>query len=205
MCNFRQDRKVHKAFNLDANNNFNLENKKLVNVGQGTNNNDVVIKSQIQLIEGSSPGMVVNGKAVIYSGTGSVHAQSLYLKDAPDDGISNELRILTPHQSYNNIHLIIPDLKNFNGHGNRPSSEIMVTSVDQTVTGKKTCQNIEVPNPTKNNQPINKHYADHNFLNRLTGRQIGGDLDMRGNTIKYLKLDNTDSAAARVAELKLKS
>ena len=42
------------------------------------------------------------------------------------------------------------------------------------------------------------------FLNRITGGQIGGDLDMRGNTIKYLKLDNTESAAARVAELNLK-
>ena len=37
------------------------------------------------------------------------------------------------------------------------------------------------------------------------GGQIGGDLDMRGHTIKYLKLDNTDSAAARVAELNLKA
>ena len=143
----------------------------------------------------------MNDKAVIYSGTGSVHAQNLYLKDAPDDGLSNELRILTPHQSYNNIHLNIPDLKNFNGYGGRPSSEMMITSVDQTVTGKKTFQNIEVPTPTSNNQASNKYYVDHNFLNRLTGGQIGGDLDMRGNTIKYLKLDNADSAAAKVAEL----
>ena len=32
------------GFNLDANNNFNLENKKLINVKPGTDNNDVVIK-----------------------------------------------------------------------------------------------------------------------------------------------------------------
>ena len=38
----------------------------------------------------------------------------------------------------------------------------------------------------------------------MTGGQIGGDLDMRGHAIKFLKLDNTESAAARVAELKLK-
>ena len=50
----------------------------------------------------------------------------------------------------------------------------------------------------------NKYYVDHNFLNRLTGGQIGGNLDMRGHTIKYLKFDNADSAAARVAELNLK-
>ena len=79
------------GFNLDANINFNLENKKLVNVGSGTDANDVVTKAQIQLLDSASPGIVVNDKAVIYSGTGSVHAQSLYLKDAPDDGLSNEL------------------------------------------------------------------------------------------------------------------
>ena len=114
------------GFKLDANNNFNLENKKLVNVGQGTNNNDVVIKSQIQLLDSASPGNVVNDKVVVYSSSGSVHAQNMYLKDAPDDGLSNELRILTPHQSYNNIHLNIPDLKNFDGFGGRPSSEMMI-------------------------------------------------------------------------------
>ena len=80
----------------------------------------------------------------------------------------------------------------------------MITSVYQTVIGKKTFQNIVVPNPTTNNQATNKYYVDHNFLNRLTGGQIVGDLDMRGHTIKYLKFDNTDSAAARVAELNLK-
>ena len=192
------------GFKLDSNNNYDMQNKKLINVKPGTDANDVVIKSQIQLLDSASPGIVVNDKAVIYSSSGSVHAQSLYLKDAPDDGLSNELRILTPHQSYNNIHLNIPDLKNFDGFGGRPSSEMMITSVDQTVTSKKTFQNIEVPTPTSNNQASNKYYVDHNFLNRLTGGQIGGDLDMRGHTIKYLKMDNTDSAAARVAELNLK-
>ena len=71
---------------------------KLVNVGQGTNNNDVVIKSQLDtktnLLQGASPGTVVNDKAVIYSDKGSVHAQNLYLKDPPEDGLSNEIRIL---------------------------------------------------------------------------------------------------------------
>ena len=182
--------------------------KKLVNIQEGTNNNDAVTVAHVAnktiLLNQASPGIVVNDKAVIYSSSGSVHAQNMYLKDAPDDGLSNELRILTPHQSYNNIHLNIPDLKNFDGFGGRPSSEMMITSVDQTVTGKKTFQNIEVPTPTSNSQATSKYYVDHNFLNRLTGGQIGGDIDMRGHTIKSLKLDNTDSAAARVAEMKIR-
>ena len=196
------------GFKLTVAGDYDMQNKKLTNVKSGTDSNDAVNKSQLDattnLLHGSRAGDVVNDKAVIYSNTGAVHANSLYIEDPSDQGNSNEVRIMTEHQSYPNIHLNIPDLHNFNGHGGRPKSELMITSVEQTVTGKKVFENIEVHNPTSNNQATNKYYADHNFLNRITGGQIGGDLDMRGNTIKYLKLDNTESAAARVAELNLK-
>ena len=171
------------GYKLDANNDYDIENKKLVNVKQGTNNNDVVIKSQIQLFDSASPGTVVNDKAVIYSDSGSVHAQNLYLKDAPEDGLSNELRILTPHQSYNNIHLKIPDLKNYDGFGGRRSSEMMITSVDQTITGKNVCRDIEVPTPTSNIQASNKYYVDYNFLNSLNGGIILGTVSMNRNDL----------------------
>ena len=196
------------GFKLTDTGDYDMQNKKLVNVKSGTDSNDAANKSQLDsstiLLQGSRAGDVVNDKAVIYSNTGAVHARSLYLLDDPQDGNRNEVRLETPHQSYGNIHLNIPDLHNFDGYGGRPKSEVMVTSVEQTVTGKKVFENIEVHDPTSNNQATNKHYVDHNFLNRITGGQIGGDLDMRGNTIKYLKLDNTESAAARVAELNLK-
>ena len=197
------------GFKLDSNNDYDMQNKKLVNVKQGTNNNDVITKSQLDvktsLLDGARPSYVVNYKAAIYSGTGALHAQSLYLKDTPDGaGNSDEIRIMTEHQSYNNIHLHVPDLKNYDGYGGRPKSVMMISSVEQTIDGKKVFRDIEVPSPTSNNQATSKHYVDHNFLNRITGGQIGGDLDMRGHSIKYLKLDNTESAAARVAELNLK-
>ena len=196
------------GFKLTVTGDYDVQNKKLTNVKSGTDSNDAVNKSQLDattnLLHGSRAGDVVYDKAVIYSNTGAVHANSLYIEDPSDQGNSNDVRIMTEHQSYPNIHLNIPDLHNFDGHGGRPKSELMVTSVEQTVTGKKVFENIEVHNPTSNNQATNKYYVDHNFLNRITGGQIGGDLDMRGNTIKYLKLDNTESAAARVAELNLK-
>ena len=196
------------GFKLTVAGDYDMQNKKLTNVKSGTDSNDAVNKSQLDattnLLHGSRAGDVVNDKAVIYSNTGAVHANSLYIEDPSDQGNSNEVRIMTEHQSYPNIHLNIPDLQNFDGHGGRPKSELMVTSVEQTVTGKKVFENIEVHAPTSNNQATNKYYVDHNFLNRITGGQIGGDLDMKGNTIKYLKLDNAESAAARVAELNLK-
>ena len=277
------------GYHLTSDGDYDLQNRNLVNVKNGVNGSDAVTKSQLDtktsLLQGARPGFVVNDKAVIYSDTGSVHAQSLYLKDTPDGvGNSDEIRIMTEYQSYDNIHLYIPNLENYDGFGGRKRSEMMVTSVDQTVTGKKIFAAIEVPNPTSNSHPVNKqyldsklgtkldkiittnvnlnnkqlqnlgydindpgdvvslgftdqkylqnisdsdlnmnehriinslelvnsrdlttkNYVDQNFLNRITGGQIGGDLDMRGHTIKYLKLDNTESAAARVAELNLK-
>ena len=130
------------GFKLDLNNDYDMQNKKLVNVKQGTNNDDVITKSQLDiktsLLDGSRPSYVVNDKAAIYSSTGALHAQSLYLKDTPDGaGNSDEIRIMTEHQSRSNVHLNIPDIQNFDGYGGRPKSEFMITSVDQTVSGKK--------------------------------------------------------------------
>ena len=266
------------GFKLTPNGNYDIQNKKLVNVKQGADPNDVVTKSQIQLLD-NAPGDVRANKAVIYSNSGSVHTNSIYLQDTPDGaGSSNDVRLLTEHQSYENIHLNIPDLKNFDGHGGRAKSEIMVTSTEQHITGRKTFFDISVlkpdnndqaankkyvddeikkipspdlstylkkdgtvemtgnldmgnqqitnlganiqntydvvnlgfcdtkylqkvsnsdldmdnhkikdmAQPTDDNDAVNKHYVDHNFLNRLTPNAIGGDLDMRGHKIMIL-------------------
>ena len=50
----------------------------------------------------------------------------------------------------------------------------MVTSVEQTVMGKKVFENIEVHDPTSNNQAANKSYADTKLS--LTGGTMTGDL-----------------------------
>ena len=148
------------GFKLDGDNNYDIQNKKLVNVKQGADPNDVVTKSQIQLLD-NAPGNVQADKAVIYSETGSVHTNSAYLQDTPDGaGSFNSVRLMTEHQSYDNIHLHIPDLQNFDGYGGRAKSEIMVTSTEQDVTGKKVFSNIEVLKPTNNNQAANKKYVD---------------------------------------------
>ena len=187
------------GFKLTVTGDYDMQNKKLVNVKSGTDSNDAVNKSQLDattnLLHGSRAGDVVNDKAVIYSNTGAVHANSLYIEDPPDQGNSNEVRIMTEHQSYPNIHLNIPDLHNFDGHGGRPKSELMVTSVEQTVTGKKVFENIEVHDPTSNNQAANKSYADTKLS--LTGGTMTGDLilphhnyPIPGNTNKVINYES---------------
>ena len=187
------------GFKLMVTGDYDMQNKKLTNVKSGTEKNDAVNKSQLDattnLLHGSRAGDVVNDKAVIYSNTGAVHANSLYIEDPSDQGNSNEVRIMTEHQSYPNIHLNIPDLHNFDGHGGRPKSELMVTSVEQTVTGKKVFENIEVHDPTSNNQAANKNYADTKLS--LTGGTMTGDLilphdsyPVDGNTNKAISYES---------------
>ena len=187
------------GFKLTDTGDYDMQNKKLTNVKSGTDSNDAVNKSQLDattnLLHGSRAGDVVNDKAVIYSNTGAVHANSLYIEDPPDQGNSNEVRLMTEHQSYPNIHLNIPDLHNFDGHGGRPKSELMVTSVEQTVTGKKVFENIEVHDPTSNNQAANKSYADTKLS--LTGGTMTGDLilphhnyPIPGNTNKVINYES---------------
>ena len=187
------------GFELTVMGDYDMQNKKLTNVKSGTDSNDAVNKSQLDattnLLHGSRAGDVVNDKAVIYSNTGAVHANSLYIEDPPNQGNSNEVRIMTEHQSYPNIHLNIPDLHNFDGHGGRPKSELMVTSVEQTVTGKKVFENIEVHDPTSNNQAANKNYADTKLS--LTGGTMTGDLilpphnyPIPGNTNKVINYES---------------
>ena len=188
------------GFKLTDMGDYDMQNKKLTNVKSGTDSNDAVNKSQLDattnLLHGSRAGDVVNDKAVIYSNTGAVHARSLYLLDDPQDGNSNEVRIETTHQSYENIHLYVPDLHNFDGAGGRPMSELMVTSVEQTVVGKKIFENIEVHDPINNNQATNKNYVDTNFLD-LSGGAMTGEMilpnynyPVTGNTNKAISYEN---------------
>ena len=170
------------GFILTDNGDYNLQNKKMVNVKQGTDPNDAVTKSQIQLLDGAQSGTVVNNKSVIYSNTGSVHTNSIYLQDIPDGaGSFNDVRLMTEHQSYENIHLHIPDLKNFDGYGGRAKSEIMVTSTEQHITGRKTFFDINVLKPDNDNQAANKKYVDDS-VKKIPSPDLSGYLEKNGSS-----------------------
>ena len=178
------------GYHLTSDGNYDIQLKNLVNVKNGVNDSDAVTKSQLDtqtsLLQGARPGFVVNDKAAIYSGTGALHAQSLYLKDTPDDsGNSDEIRIITEHQSYENIHLNIPNLQNFDGFGGRRKSELMVTSVDQTIDGKKVFRDIEVPTPNVNNNPSTKKYVD-DLSNTKLDKIITKDVNLNNKQLLNL-------------------
>ena len=153
------------GFKLDSNGNYDLENKKLTNVKNGDANNDVMIKSQIegyvsnktQYLDGVLPAQVTNNKAVIYSPSGSIHTNDLSLKDKN----GQEVHFYNEAQDLNQCRLYVPNLKNNDSYGGRLKSDIMVTSIDQTIPGKKIFHDIQVPNPTIDGHASNKAYVDN--------------------------------------------
>ena len=152
------------GYKVDANGNFDIENKKLTNVQNGDMDHDVMVKSQIegyvstktQYLDGALPAKVSNNKAVIYSPSGGVHSNDLYLKDQ----YGQEVHFFTEDQDDNQIRLHIPNLKNYDGYGDRRKSSVVVTSIDQTIQGKKVFHDIEVPRPSSDMQACNKKYTD---------------------------------------------
>ena len=157
------------GFKLTKNNDFDLDNKKLTNVQSGDDENDVMTKQKIenyvsnktQYLDGALPTKVTSNKAVIYSNTGSIHSNSLYLKDQ----YGQETIFHNEDQDDNQIRLYIPNLKNNDSFGGRLKSSIMVTSIDQTIEGKKIFHDIQVPTPTIDGHASNKAYVDNEISN----------------------------------------
>ena len=174
------------GFKVDALGNFDIENKKLTNVQNGDMDHDVMVKSQIegyvsnktQYLDGVLPAQVTNNKAVIYSNSGSIHSNALYLKDQ----YSQEVNFHIEDQDLNQCRLYVPNLKNFDSYGGRNKSSVVVTSIDQTIQGKKIFHDIEVPVPTESNKACNKAYADTNFVAK-TGDTMTGNINMNNNRI----------------------
>ena len=180
------------GFNVDAHGNYDIENKKLTNVQNGDMDHDVMVKSQIegyvsnktQYLDGVLPAQVTNNKAVIYSHSGGVHANELYLKDQ----YGQEVHVHTEDQDLNQCRLYVPNLKNYDGYGGRRKSSVVVTSIDQTIQGKKIFNDIEVPNPTLDNQASNKKYVD----NTVNSKADTSDLD------DYFKLDGSKAMTGNI-------
>ena len=153
------------GFKLTEEGDYDMENKKLVNAKNGDGEDDVMVKRQVegfvnnktQYLDGVLPAQVLNNKAVIYSPSGGVQSNALYLKDSN----GQEVHFYTENQDDNQIRLYIPNLKNNDSYGGRLKSSILVSSIEQTIEGKKVFSNIEVPKATKDTHAANKKYVDN--------------------------------------------
>ena len=194
------------GFKLDDDNNFDIDNKKLTNVESGENNNDVMTKSKIEgyvnnktiYLDTALPAKVVGNKACIYSHSGGVHCNGLYIRDE----YQQETHIYNDKQDDNQIRLYIPNLHNNDSYGNRLKSSIVVTSINQTIEGKKIFHDIEVPTPTIDGNASNKAYVDNeitkisdNYVRKSGDSMIGSlivpkdNYPIQGNLNKVLSYE----------------
>ena len=71
--------------------------------------------------------------------------------------VEDEVRIMSDNQDNDNVHLYVPNLKNYDGLGGRRKSEMMVTSSgSDSRLERKIFEDIEVPNPTENADAVTK-------------------------------------------------
>ena len=199
------------GYKLTSDGDYDIQNKKLTNVKLGDADNDVMVKKQIEnyistktiYLKDVNPGQIVNNKAVIYSNTGSIHTNSLYTKDR----YGQEVIFHTDDQDDNQIRLYIPNLKNNDSFAGRLKSDIMVTSIKQTIQGPKIFHDIQVPTPTIDGHASNKAYVDNemskisdasdnsNYVKK-SGDTMSGDFNMTNNIVTNVKSPINDNDVA---------
>ena len=175
------------GYKLTSDSNYDIENKKLKNIQNGDADQDAMTKKQIESYVGNktqylndiNPGEVKSNKAVIYSNTGSIHSNSLYLKDQH----GQETIFHNEDQDDNQIRLYIPNLKNHDSFNNRLKSSVVVTSINQTIEGKKIFHDIEVPTPTIDGHASNKVYVDNEISKISDASDNSNYVEKSGDTM----------------------
>ena len=69
-------------------------------------------------------------------------------------------------------------MKNNDSYGGRLKTSIVVTSIDQTIEGKKVFENIEVPTAVRDTQATNKKYVDDEIAKVKTEQSSIGVSDL---------------------------
>ena len=92
-------------------------------------------------VDGVIPGVVSNDKAAIYSATGSLHTNSLYLQDSQQ--------------------------QNFIGNHDHNKLHVVITQTDQLIKGTKPFHDLRCIAPVNNKSAVNKEFVESK-TNNLT-------------------------------------
>ena len=160
------------GFKLDANNDYDMQNKKLVNVKQGTNNNDVVTKSYLDSEIAKIPS-VDTSKFVAISGdtmTGSLVV--------PKDNypVHGDLNKVINYETQREIFL------------SKKEGGQMEANIDMN---NNTIFNVK--DPTQADHATNKKYVENQLEKKL---DKGADIDMKNKSITNLDLPSNQRDAA---------
>ena len=162
------------GFKLDANNDYDMQNKKLVNVKQGTNNNDVVTKSQLDSEIAKIPSV---DTTQFVKKTGATMSGDLILQPQPYPIHGNTNKAL----SYNAAREIFLSKK---------EGGSMLQSLDMN---NHFITNIK--DPVNSDHGVNKKYVDNQLAKKL---DKGAKIDMKNKSIINLHLPTNQRDAACV-------
>ena len=152
------------GFKLDANNDYDMQNKKLVNVKQGTNDNDVVTKSQLDSEIAKIPSADTTH---FVKKTGATMSGDLILQPQPYPIHGNTNKAIS-YNAARNIFL------------SKKEGGSMLQSLDMN---NHFITNIK--DPINSDHGVNKKYVDNQLVKKL---DKGSDIDMKNNAITNLNL-----------------
>ena len=162
------------GFKLDANNDYDMQNKKLVNVKQGTNNNDVVTKSQLDSEIAKIPSV---DTTQFVKKTGATMKGDLILQPQPYPIHGNTNKAI----SYNTARNIFLSKK---------EGGSMLQSLDMN---NDFITNIK--DPVNSDHATNKKYVDNQLVKKLDKNV---DIDMTNKSITNLKFPSNQKDATSV-------
>ena len=162
------------GFKLDANNDYDMQNKKLVNVKKGTNNNDVVTKSQLDGEIAKIPGV---DTTQFVKKTGATMNGDLILQQQPYPIHGN----LNKAISYETARIIFLSKK---------EGGSMLQPLDMN---NHFITNIK--DPVNSDHGVNKKYVDNQLAKKL---DKGAKIDMKNNAITNVKFPVNQKDVATV-------
>ena len=162
------------GFKLDSNNDYDMQNKKLVNVKQGTNNNDVVTKSQL---DGEIAKIPSSDTTQFVKKTGATMSGDLILQPQTYPIHGNMNKAL----SYSAARIIFLSKK---------EGGSMLQPLDMN---NHFITNIK--DPVNSDHGVNKKYVDNQLAKKL---DKGAKIDMKNNAITNVKFPVNQKDVATV-------
>ena len=162
------------GFKLDVNNDYDIQNKKLVNVKEGTNNDDAVTKSQLDSEIAKIPGV---DTTQFVKKTGATMTGDLILQPQSYPIHGNTNKIIS-YETMRGIFL------------SKKEGGSMLQSLDMN---NHFITNIK--DPVNSDHVVNKKYVDNQLVKKL---DKGAKIDMKNNAIINLNLPTNKRDAACV-------
>ena len=162
------------GFKLDANNDYDMQNKKLVNAKEGTNNNDVVTKSQLDSEIAKIPSA---DTTQFVKKTGATMSGDLILQPQPYPVHGNTNKAIS-YETAREIFL------------SKKEGGSMLQSLDMN---NHFITNIK--DPVNSDHVVNKKYVDNQLAKKL---DKGAKIDMKNKSIINLNLPTNQRDAACV-------